>query len=160
MWCLPVPPQQCSKIGFDSKYIRLHIHIHVHLLACCITWYIHRFYFLRYHIDVLFFVFSEESAILAERTRQHREMRLKGNAELMDRVEELKLRLQTERERMQKDFEGQVHKNRMHQYINTPTYQYTNIPIHQYIITPIYQYTNKPGGVPVGGTRCFLTVSQ
>jgi len=45
---------------------------------------------------------------MAERTRQHREMRLKGNAELKERVEELKLKLQTERERMQKDFEGQV----------------------------------------------------
>ena len=49
-----------------------------------------------------------EGAILAERTRQHREMRLKGNAELKERVEELKVRLHTERERMQKDFEGQV----------------------------------------------------
>lgn len=49
-----------------------------------------------------------EGAILAERTRQHREMRLKGNAELKDKVEELKVKLQTERERMQKDFEGQV----------------------------------------------------
>lgn len=45
---------------------------------------------------------------MAERTRQHREMRLKGNAELKERVEELKVKLQTERERMQKDFEGQV----------------------------------------------------
>lgn len=49
-----------------------------------------------------------EGAILAERTRQHREMRLKGNAELKDKVEELRAKLQTERERMQKDFEGQV----------------------------------------------------
>lgn len=49
-----------------------------------------------------------EGAILAERTRQHREMRLKGNAELKDKVEELKLKLRTERERMQKDFEDQV----------------------------------------------------
>lgn len=60
-----------------------------------------------YTNDVLFF-FSEESAILAERARQHREMRLKGNAELKERVEELKLKLQTERERMREDFEGQV----------------------------------------------------
>ncbi len=52
--------------------------------------------------------FSMEGAIMAERTRQHREMRLKGNAELKERVEELKVKLQTERERMQKDFEGQV----------------------------------------------------
>ncbi|CAM9865365.1 unnamed protein product [Pylaiella littoralis] len=51
---------------------------------------------------------SEESAILAERARQHREMRLKGNAELKERVEELKLKLQTERERMREDFEGQL----------------------------------------------------
>eukprot|EP00903_Cladosiphon_okamuranus_P022276 g20482.t1 len=49
-----------------------------------------------------------EGAILAERTRQHREMRLKGNAELKDKVEELKVKLRTERERMQKDFEGQL----------------------------------------------------
>lgn len=49
-----------------------------------------------------------EGAILAERTRQHREMRLKGNAELKEKVEELKVKLQTQRERMQKDFEGQV----------------------------------------------------
>lgn len=49
-----------------------------------------------------------EGAILAERTRQHREMRLKGNAELKEKVEELKVKLQTERERMQEDFEGQV----------------------------------------------------
>lgn len=49
-----------------------------------------------------------EGDILAERTRQHREMRLKGNAELKDKVEELKLKLQNERDRMQKDFEGQV----------------------------------------------------
>ena len=45
---------------------------------------------------------------MAERTRQHREMRLKGNAELKERVEELKSKLRTERDRMQKDFEGQV----------------------------------------------------
>eukprot|EP00752_Nemacystus_decipiens_P006369 g5741.t1 len=51
---------------------------------------------------------SMEGAILAERTRQHREMRLKGNAELKQKVEELKLKLQGERERMQQDFEGQL----------------------------------------------------
>lgn len=55
-----------------------------------------------------------EGAILAERTRQHREMRLKGNAELKDKVEELKVKLQTERERMQKDFEGQVSVSMQH----------------------------------------------
>ena len=49
-----------------------------------------------------------EGAILAERTRQHREMRLKGNAELKDKVDELKAKLRNERERMQKDFEDQV----------------------------------------------------
>ncbi|CAM9657572.1 unnamed protein product, partial [Ectocarpus sp. 4 AP-2014] len=52
--------------------------------------------------------FSADEAVLAERTRQHREMRLKGNKDLKDRVEELKLKLQNERERMQKEFESQL----------------------------------------------------
>ncbi|CAN0138574.1 unnamed protein product [Ectocarpus sp. 12 AP-2014] len=51
---------------------------------------------------------SADEAVLAERTRQHREMRLKGNKDLKDRVEELKLKLQNERERMQKEFESQL----------------------------------------------------
>lgn len=45
---------------------------------------------------------------MAERMRQHRDMRLKGSAELRAKVGELKLKLADERERMQKDFEEQV----------------------------------------------------
>lgn len=45
---------------------------------------------------------------MAERTQQHREMRLKGSAELREKVEELKAKLQNQREMMQKDFENQV----------------------------------------------------
>lgn len=52
--------------------------------------------------------FSADEAVLAERARQHREMRLKGNKDLKDKVEELKVKLQNERERMQKEFESQV----------------------------------------------------
>ncbi|CAM9638804.1 unnamed protein product, partial [Ectocarpus fasciculatus] len=51
---------------------------------------------------------SADEAVLAERAREHREMRLKGNKDLKGRVEELKLKLQNERERMQKEFESQL----------------------------------------------------
>lgn len=64
-------------------------------------------------------VCSTEGAVLAERSRQHREMRLKGNAELKDKVEELKVKLQTERAHMQKDFEGQVSFTMQHATANT-----------------------------------------
>lgn len=45
---------------------------------------------------------------MAERTRQHREMRVKGSAALRDKLEELKSKLHDEKERMQKEFEDQV----------------------------------------------------
>lgn len=51
---------------------------------------------------------SIDGDLMAEKMRQHRDMRLKGSAELRAKVGELKLRLADERERMQKDFEEQV----------------------------------------------------
>lgn len=51
---------------------------------------------------------STESAFLAERSRQHREMRLKSSAELRDKVEEFKSKIQHEKETMQKEFEDKV----------------------------------------------------
>lgn len=51
---------------------------------------------------------SAESALLVERARQHREMRLRSNAELRERVSKLKARLEDERERLQKDYDQKV----------------------------------------------------
>lgn len=51
---------------------------------------------------------SAEGAMLAERARQHREMRLKSSSELRDKVSELQYKLQNERERLQQDFEEKV----------------------------------------------------
>ncbi|CAM9606619.1 unnamed protein product [Scytosiphon promiscuus] len=51
---------------------------------------------------------SADGAILAERSRQHREMRMKGSGELKAKVEELKAKLDKEKERTKKDFEEQL----------------------------------------------------
>lgn len=60
----------------------------------------------------LFGSFSTEAVFLAERSRQHREMRLKSSAELRDKVEEFKSKLQHEKETMQKEFEDKVRRRR------------------------------------------------
>ena len=56
--------------------------------------------------------FSTEAVFLAERSRQHRDMRLKSSAELRDKVEEFKSRLQHQKETMKKDFEDKVRRPR------------------------------------------------
>lgn len=51
---------------------------------------------------------SSDGAFLVERARQHRDMRVKGTAELRQKVLDLKVKLQEDRERMQKEFEEKV----------------------------------------------------
>lgn len=60
----------------------------------------------------LFGSFSTEAVFLAERSRQHREMRLKSSAELRHKIEEFKSKLQHEKDTMQKDFEDKVRRRR------------------------------------------------
>lgn len=45
---------------------------------------------------------------MAERTRQHREMRVKSNDELRNKVSELKAKLKDEEDRIRRDFEEKV----------------------------------------------------
>lgn len=45
---------------------------------------------------------------MAERTRQHREMRVKSNEELRNKVSELKAKLKDEEDRIRRDFEEKV----------------------------------------------------
>lgn len=61
-----------------------------------------------FRLPMLDVPYSAEGAFLAERARQHREMRLKSSAELRQKVSDLKIKLQEDRERMQKEFEEQV----------------------------------------------------
>lgn len=51
---------------------------------------------------------SDEGAFLIERGQQHREMRVRGNRELREKIEELNLKLLNQQEDMQKDFEHKV----------------------------------------------------
>lgn len=51
---------------------------------------------------------SSDGAFLVERARQHRDMRVKGTAELRQKVLDLKVKLQEDRERMQKEFEEKL----------------------------------------------------